>query len=139
MQLLVDCEGGSDLLTEVELEYTKTDTSITDFALKISGQQVGVSVTRAYLGPKVTTYTEADATKLLTKKLAGILESSQYIAPKYKWVKQVLAVWTLQASWVPTVEAAWLKIDPALRADTVILAVVEQGPGWIVPEKCLGP
>ncbi len=139
MQYLVDCDGGSDILTEVELEYTKTDTSITDFALKIAGKQVGVSVTRAYLGPKVSSYTEADATKLLTKKLEGILESSQFIAPKFKWVKQVLAVWTLQPSWVPIVEAAWLKLDPAVRADTVILVLVEQGPGWIVAEKCLTP
>lgn len=139
MQLLVDCEGGSDVITETEIQYDAGSTSITDFAITIGGSKVGVSVTRAYLGPKVQTYTEADAIKLLTKKLEGINASTAHVLPAQKWVKQVLSIWTLHADWVPTLQAAWNGLSAELRANTVVLVTVEQGPGWIVTEDCGAP
>jgi len=139
MQLLVDCEGGGGIVTETEIQYDAGSTSITDFALTIAGSKVGVSVTRAYLGPKVTTYTVADAVKLLTKKLEGVNASTAHVLPANKWVKQVLSVWTLHADWVPILEDAWKSLSPELRADTVVLVTVEQGPGWIVMDDCGAP
>ncbi len=139
MQLLVDCEGGGGIVTETEIQYDAGSTSITDFAMTIAGSKVGVSVTRAYLGPKVTTYTEADAVKLLTKKLEGVNASTAHVLPASAWVKQVLSVWTLHADWVPTLEAAWKSLSAELRADTVVLVTVEQGPGWIVTDDCGAP
>lgn len=139
MQLLVDCEGGGGIVTETEIQYDAGATSITDFAMTIAGSKVGVSVTRAYLGPKVTTYTQADAVKLLTKKLEGINASTAHVLPAHKWTKQVLSVWTLHDDWVPTLQAAWNGLSAELRSDTVVLVTVEQGPSWIVTDDCGAP
>ena len=62
MQLLFDCAGATVHKTEVEIAYDKKG-SITDYILDMKGVKLGVSVTRAYLGPKVTVYSKKDATK----------------------------------------------------------------------------
>jgi len=95
-----------------------------------------VSVTRAYKGPVIKTYTEADAKTLLEKKLAGINESTANVSAADKWAKQYLHIWTLHAAWAETVLQAWKKLPDALKADTVIVVTVEQGTELIVPDKC---
>ncbi len=140
MQLLHECEGAVLYKTENEVQYTSDQGAITDYITTIAGEKVGVSVTRAYKGPVIDTYSAADAKNLLEKKLAGINASTAKISAGDKWVKQVLHVWTLRPDWVPTLKGAWQGLSPTLRADTVVLVSVEVPPkgtqGWIVPDDC---
>jgi hypothetical protein len=135
MQLLYACEGATTLKPEVEISYT-ADGSITDWLATMGGYKVGVSVTRAYKGPNMQTYTVADATALLTKKLSGINESTANVSAADKWHKQILHVWTLQPSWVPLLQSAWQQLDPVLRADTVVLVTIEAGGTAITADTC---
>lgn len=135
MQLLSDCEGIAGYKTEVEIQFTATGPN-TDWEGIWNGTKLGVSVSRAYLGPTKTTYTEADATTLLTKKLNGINASTLTVAPADKWAKQILHIWTLRPDWVPVVQAAWAKLDAKLRADTVVVVTVEVGSTAITADTC---
>jgi len=135
MQLLFECDGATTYKTETEIDYDAPG-SITDWIASFGGQKVGVSVTRAYKGPSVTTYTQADAKTLLDKKLAGINEATKNISAADKWTRSILHVWTLHAEWGDVVKAAWEAEDAALKADTILLVTVEVGSTDIVADTC---
>jgi hypothetical protein len=135
MQLLIDCEGASIYKTEVEIEYT-TEGAMTDYIALIGDQKVGVSVTRAYLGPFVQDYTLADATELLTKKLEAVQESTSNVSHSDLWVKQILHIWTLHSEWATTVQQAWDTLGPAIKSDTIVLITVEGQSDLIVTDAC---
>ena len=135
MQLLVDCQNAVVLKTENEILY-QTEGKETDFLVSIEGQPVGVSVSRAYKGPFTTTYSVADATNLLEKKLEGVNESSLNVHPDDAWVKQILIIWTLHPDWADKVETAWLALGPELKADTILLVTVEQNSDMFVHDTC---
>ncbi len=135
MQLLYECEGATTLKTEVEIQYSQAG-AITDWLALVAGHKIGVSVTRAYKGPTIQTYTESDATALLTKKLTGVLESTANVAAADKWQKQVVHIWTLHADWVPVLQAAWQKLDDATKSDTIVLVTVEAGSTDVTADTC---
>ncbi len=64
--------------TEMEIEYMP-GSKITDYSVKVMGRDLGVSVTRAMKFSKKgdALFTEEDATKLLSKKLTGVIESTK--------------------------------------------------------------
>lgn len=135
LQWIIACEDAALYKIETEISYDAAG-SITDYEVLIGGEKVGVSVTRAYLGPTVTAYDTAKATTLLEKKLEGINESSANVSAEDAWVKQILYVWTLRADWVPILEEAWGALSADLKADTIILVAVESGTEYIVKDTC---
>ena len=135
MQLLYDCEGVKGLKTEVEIVFTRAGPN-TDWEGIAGTTKLGVSVSRAYQGPTDNIFTDADAVTLLKKKLGGINASSLSVAPADKWTKQILHIWTLQPTWVPILQAAWSTLDPALKADTVVVVTVEVGSTAITADTC---
>ncbi len=135
IQTICDCESAKPLKLELEIAFTAKGQT-TDWLGELDGVKFGVSVSRIYLGPTATTYTETDATKLLEKKLGGINASTGLVASRDKWKKQVLHLWTLREDWVPAVQQAWIKLPAALKADTAILVTVEKGSEHIVKETC---
>lgn len=135
MQLMYECEGAITLKPEVEITYD-TQGSIADWLASFGGVKVGVSVTRAYKGPSGTTYTQADADTLLTKKLKGILEARQNVSAADKWQKSMVHVWTLRPDWVPVLKASWDGLDPAIKADTIVVVTVEEGANSVVTDTC---
>lgn len=135
MQLLVDCEGATIHALEVDVSY-ESPGALTDYVALIAGEKVGVSVTRAYLGPFATEYSAEQASELLSKKLLGVLESSANVSPDDAWKKQLLHVWTLRSDWVPMLQQAWSALPADVRADTVVLVTVEQGSESIVTDAC---
>lgn len=135
MQLLHECEGATLYKTEKEVGYRQQG-SITDYVTTIANERVGVSVTRAYKGPTIQTYTDADAQTLLSKKLKGVLESSANVKAEDKWIKQVLHIWTMQPQWVPILKKAWDGLDAATRADTVVLVTIETNSEYVTADTC---
>ena len=137
MALLVDCEGAVILKRETEVSYD-VEGKIADYIATLGPTTAGVSVTRAYLGPVVDTYTLDDATELLEKKLAGIAEARDNVSESDAWDRSVVHVWTLHPSWAQTVQAAWENLDPTLRGSALVLVTVEAGSEYIVTDACDG-
>ncbi|MBR58296.1 MAG: hypothetical protein CMH54_09770, partial [Myxococcales bacterium] len=135
MQTLIDCEGASIYKTETEVVYD-TPGPMTDYIALIGGEKVGVSVTRAYMGPFVQTYTHDDANQLLSDKLEGIQESTANVSADDLWLKQILHIWTLNPDWATIVADAWANLDPTLKGDTIVLITVESNSDLIVTDSC---
>jgi len=135
LQWLVECEGAELYKIETAIDYD-VEGAITDYEVEIDGQKVGVSVTRAYLGPVVTDYDTDKATTLLEKKLEGVNESTANVSEEDRWVKQILYIWTLHEDWVPILEQAWDALSADLKADTIIVVTVESGTDYIVTDTC---
>ena len=142
-EVLRYCEGAALLKTETEIQYQPPDdagaNAITDILVQIGKDKVGVSVTRAYKPPSIP-YTDAEAKSLLEKKLAGVVRSSERVLPADRWKKQILHVFTATAAQTDAVRRILPTIDPALRADTVVLLTRTVGGGFIYcrPAPALG-
>jgi len=129
-EVLHRCEGAVHLKSETEIVYDAPG-SITDILVEIDGHKVGVSVTRAVTvtGPctRAGTYDEADAEELLMDKLSGILESTMNVSDEDRWVKQILFVFADTPAHAATLRTVWERLDPALRADTILYVSVSEG------------
>jgi hypothetical protein len=142
-EVLRYCEGATLLHTETEIAYQPVDdaaaNSITDLEVEIAGKKVGVSVTRAYK-PSSQTLSDADVQTLLEKKLVGINRSSQRVLPQDKWVKQILHVFSVNKAATDAIARTLPNIDPAIRADTIVLVTQTTGGGFIYcnPDPALG-
>jgi hypothetical protein len=68
---------------------------------------------------------------LLTKKLEGIVRSSQRVLPQDRWVKQILHVFTANKAATDAVGRVWPAISAAVRADTIVLVTQTTGGGFV--------
>ena len=143
-EVLRYCEGATLLHTETEIAYQPPDDSgantITDLEVEMSGKKVGVSVTRAYRPSTQPPLTDADVKALLEKKLEGVNRSSQRVLPADKWVKQILHVFSVNQAATDAIGRVWPMIDPAIRADTIVLVTQTAGGGFVYcnPDPPLG-
>lgn len=125
-EALARCELASLLKIETEIVYT-TPGKITDELVQIDGLKIGVSVVRAMTYPRTNPYTEALAKSILEKKLQGILDSTQNVAPEDKWKKQILHVLADTQQHADVLRTVWEKTSATLRADTVVVVTVTNG------------
>ncbi len=125
-EALARCELASLLKIETEIIYT-TPGKITDELVEIDGLKIGVSVVRAMTYPRTNPYTEALAKSTLEKKLQGILDSTQNVAPEDKWKKQILHVLADTQQHADVLRTVWEKTSATLRADTVVVVTVTNG------------
>ena len=128
--------GARLLATELEIAYWPTHGSITDFSIDLDGTILGVSVTRA-IGPPSAEYTVEAAALLLSKKLGGILRSTESACGA--WAKQILHVWVPTAATAATINKAYAALPLALVADTVVLVSVCDGLHALFHEKASAP
>jgi len=126
-EVLYRCELAALLKTEAEVVYQDPAGKKTDLLVDIDAFKLGVSVTRAYIYPPGTPYTEADAKALLEKKLSDIQVSSSNVTPGDAWEKQILHVLAYKPEFADTMEQAYASIDPAVRGDTVLYITVTEG------------
>jgi hypothetical protein len=131
MELLARTLGARLDKTELELEYFTGNGSaskITDYSIVLDDCVIGVSVTRACKGwPCVPgAYTLEDATRLLSKKLLGVNESTKHVF-NATWKKQLLHCFVPDASLMPVLHEAAERISPALIANTVVLFTLCSG------------
>jgi len=125
-EMLARCDGAVLLKTETEVVYD-TPAKITDMVVAIDGQKVGANPTRAVGFPFEAPYTVEQAKTILEKKLSDINSSSATVSAGDRWVKQILTVFAYADSHVEPVETAWEAIDPALRANTIVIVTVTDG------------
>ncbi len=125
-EVLQRCELAHLLKTETEIIYD-TQGVITDLLTEIDGRKIGVSVTRAFGFPPEDPYTVAQARALLEDKLADVLASSDNVSAEDAWVKQILHVLAYEPMHADSVVTAHAEIDPALRADTIVVVTVTDG------------
>lgn len=134
-EVLHRCEGAELIKSETEIVYD-TPGRITDILVRIDGMPIGVSVTRAVtvtgMCMRADTYTEMQAEDLLTDKLTGINESTMNVSAEDRWVKQILFVLADTMAGVDMFRTVWERLDPTLRADTILYVSMSTGmDGWI--------
>jgi len=121
------------LKTEMELQYFPSNSKITDYAVTMFGLTIGVSVTRAmnFRGK----FTLNDAQRLLTKKLYGVVVSTQNVLDNFH--KQILHVWIRTDKDARVLKAAYHALDQSLKSNTVVMVTVATNAEWIFFEpKC---
>jgi hypothetical protein len=123
---LARCELAPLVKTETEIVYD-TPGKITDLSVNIDGIKIGVSVTRAFAFPLGTPYTVAQATPLIKRKLEDILVSTANVSAADRWQKQILAVLAYDDQAADVVLEAWNALDPAVKADSIVLVTVTHG------------
>lgn len=126
-EVLYRCEMAKLLKTEGQIIYTDPMGKKTDILVDIDMFNVGVSVTRAYVFPPGTPYTQQIAYDLLLKKLTDIQASSANVDPADAWPKQILHVLAYTTAYADTMEAAYKILDPSVRADTILWLTVTEG------------
>lgn len=121
---------GVDLLrTEMEIRYWPSWSKITDYAVTVSGQHLGVSVTRALKW--AGTFTLQDGVRLLTKKLHGVNVSSANVLRVHGWTKQILHVWAINEQVAQQLFAAYNHMSPELKSNTLVVITVAATAPWI--------
>jgi len=125
-EVLHRCDGAELVKTESEITYA-TMSKKTDILVAIDATKVGVSVVRAMSYPEGAPYPTTQAKSVIEGKLADILLSSASVAPADAWEKQILAVLAQTPDHALAVAEAWNQIDPAVRADTIVLVTVTEG------------
>lgn len=123
---LARCELAELLKTETEIIYDQAG-KITDLEVSLDGLKIGVSVTRAQTFPLGMSYPLDTASALISRKLTDIQSSTANVSAGDRWSKQILAVlaWDDQAA--DTVAQAWDMLDPAVKADTLVVVTTTDG------------
>lgn len=125
-EVLKRCESATLLKTENQIVYD-TQGKITDFLAEIDAEKIGVSVTRAVGFPFEDPYLPSQAADLLQGKLSDILVSTMNVSDEDRWQKQILAILAYAPGHGDVIQEAWMGLDAATRADTVVLLIVTDG------------
>jgi len=125
--VLYRCEGAALLKTEGEIGYVDAGGKKTDELVSIDGRKVGVSVVRAYHYKPTTPWSEEAAGVILEDKLQGILLSGPNAVAADAWERSILSVVAWDDAHADFIEAAWAKMDPSLRASTIVYLTVTNG------------
>lgn len=111
--------------TEMELVYVG-GSKITDFSFQVSSNKTfGCSVTRAFNYYDLdSVYPDAAIERLLSKKLAGINESTRNVLND-QWDHQILHIWTTNVETAEAIKRVYdAKIDDDLKSDTLVIITV---------------
>ena len=137
-EVLARAFGASLVKTETELVYNHPS-KMTDFAVTVFGEKIGVSVTRAFKWTRELSefpasppeLTGEEARHLLRKKLLGIESSSRNVV-NMRWRKQVLHVWSRSFRESVLFEREYEQLPIEIRGDSVLLITrIAFGGEWI--------
>lgn len=79
---------------EMEINYW-IEYKMCDFLMKVDGENVGVSVTRACPYPFNIEYTLERARDLLHRKLYGLVVARDCVSPEYCFLNSILHIWCI--------------------------------------------
>ena len=117
-EVLHQLYGAKLLRTEMEIEYAP-GSKITDFSITLFGQHIGVSVTRAMSFKHK--FDEAEALRLLSKKLFGVNCASRGVIKAHRWTQSILHIIVQDSSYVDILLSAYSQICSSLRSNTIVL------------------
>jgi len=137
MEVLSRAFGAILHKTEMQLRYFPSNGSITDMSIFLGGIALGVSVTRALHRPR-SRFGPEDAEALLRKKLRGVLAATE-TCYNANWRKQLLHVWAAGPTIALNLESAYVRLEPELTADTVVLVTWCHGLPELFDEKAQPP
>jgi len=123
--------GAKLVKTEMAIRYWWNSWKKTDYSVRIRGQVVGVSVTRAMKYKGI--FDRGDADKLLRKKLFGINESSLGVLEQDEWQRQILHIWATDEYIERILYDTFLDLlftEPDLVRNTIIMVTVTSS-WWI--------
>ena len=126
-EVLHRCEIAFLIKSETEITYIDDGGKKTDMIVEIDGQDVGVSVTRAFHWPPEEPYTEPEAYDLLSDKLSDVLLSAANADPSNAWDYTILHVIAYDGSYADQVEAAYTTLPDGLKDDTAVVVTVTDG------------
>ncbi len=126
-EVLHRCEIAFLLKSETEIEYIDPGGKKTDMLVEIDGQNVGVSVTRAFKWGEGVVYTEEDAYTLLSDKLTDVLSSAANAGETDAWAHAILHIITYDPSYAPSLEAAYGTLPASLTDQTIVVMTVTNG------------
>jgi hypothetical protein len=126
-EVLHACEGAMLVRTSGEISYVDEDGEKADFLVVIDSISVGAIVTRAVHWPQEEPYTAAEAEALLTDTLFDVLMSAANANPDNAWSRSILHVVAYDGQHADAVEDAWLLLDSAVRASTLVVLTVTDG------------
>lgn len=123
--------GAKLVKTEMAIRYWWNSWKKTDYSVRMNGQVIGVSVTRAmkYRG----IFNRGDAEKLLRKKLFGINESTLGVLEQDEWQRQILHIWATDEYVERVLYETFLDLlftEPDLVRNTIIMVTVTSS-WWI--------
>eukprot|EP00735_Rhodelphis_limneticus_P000054 TRINITY_DN10092_c0_g1::TRINITY_DN10092_c0_g1_i1::g.21100::m.21100 TRINITY_DN10092_c0_g1::TRINITY_DN10092_c0_g1_i1::g.21100 ORF type:complete len:152 (-),score=21.44 TRINITY_DN10092_c0_g1_i1:119-574(-) len=93
MEYLARRFGASNVVTEMQVQYWNDHWKKVDFLCTIYGNQVGVSVARAMSFPNPSEFNEAEAKRLIQKKLCGLVIARAGIMKKQRYHRSILHLW----------------------------------------------
>lgn len=126
-EVLHRCESAVLLKTESEIRYAVPDSKRTDLLVDIGGVRYGVSVVRAFQYPPDSVLGADRALEIVEGKLSDILLSTAAAHPDDAWDRQFLSVMAWNDQHADAIEVAWSQVDPATRADTIVVLTVTDG------------
>lgn len=108
--------------TEMEVAYWPQGGPMTDYVAhlpqELGDSAIGVSVTRAMAYHRA--YTKQDATRLLSKKLSGVIFSNQNIVNE-RIDRQILHIWTPSGKVANVVKRTWARMPRDLLGNTIVV------------------
>jgi len=123
--------GAKLVKTEMAIRYWWNSWKKTDYSVKMSGNVIGVSVTRAMKYKGI--FTRVDAEKLLRKKLFGINESTLGVLEQDEWQRQILHIWATDEYIERILYEVFLRLlftEPDLVRNTLVMVTVTSS-WWI--------
>eukprot|EP01027_Heterolobosea_sp_BB2_P001894 GEZU01002832.1.p1 GENE.GEZU01002832.1~~GEZU01002832.1.p1 ORF type:complete len:385 (-),score=85.39 GEZU01002832.1:656-1810(-) len=136
-EILQACFGAQLSKTEMEIRYFPHGSKKTDYMVRIGGRSLGVSVTRAFNFISDDLFTIKQATKILEKKLFGVLCSTQNLVvddANDRFVQQILHVFCPSRRVARVVRDAYRQLSSAFRKNTVVVITVAANANYIFTE-----
>ncbi|TPX77532.1 hypothetical protein CcCBS67573_g01197 [Chytriomyces confervae] len=129
--LFSGCSRMTLLATEMDVKYYPSGGSMTDYLVMWNSVPVSVSVTRAFDGCSSSnnnknTFSLAQATRLLKKKLLGIANARRTLFAPVRGVEcsWVLHVFVPNGSIAKLVRLAFLKLDGSVKVGVTVLVTI---------------
>ncbi|KAJ3408546.1 hypothetical protein HDU80_005263, partial [Chytriomyces hyalinus] len=127
--LFSGCSRMTLLATEMDVKYYPSGGSMTDYLVMWNSVPVSVSVTRAFDGcssNNKNTFSLAQATRLLKKKLLGIANARRTLFAPVRGVEcsWVLHVFVPNGSIAKLVRLAFLKLDGSVKVGVTVLVTI---------------
>lgn len=115
--------GASNVVPEMDIQYW-IDYKMADYIITIYGNRVGVSVTRAMGYPTANDFDENDASRLLRKKMYGLIVARNSTNDEHSFFKSILHIWCQTKRIADLLTNAYLQLEQDLRDDIIVACTI---------------